>query len=168
MKDTTTNAIFPNEPAAQIPERFKGLIFDCDGTLVDTMPLHFLAWQKAMAAVGITIAEEQFYAFSGMPTVTIIETLAREQHVECDVEAAAHEKERLFLENLESLEPVHSVMEVVQREKGRRKMAVASGGWKSVIHQSLGAVGLEGMFDAVVGADDVKHGKPARHFSQGR
>ena len=81
-----------------------------------------------MAAVGITITEEQFYAFSGMPTVTIIRTLAKEQHVACDVEAAAHEKERLFLENLESLEPIHSVMEIVHREKGRRKMAVASGG----------------------------------------
>ena len=94
----------------------------------------------------------------------IIETLASEQHVACDVERPPHEKERLFLENIESVEPIHSVMEIVQREKGRRKMAVASGGWKSVIHQSLGAVGLEGMFDAVVGADEVEHGKPAPIF----
>ncbi len=161
MKNTPESVVFPNDPAATIPERFKGLIFDCDGTLVDTMPLHFLAWQKAMAAVGITISEQQFYAFSGMPTVTIIETLAKQQHVACDVEAAAHEKERLFLENMESLEPVHSVIEIVHREQGRRKMAVASGGWNSVIKRSLGAVGLEGMFDAIVGADEVKHGKPA-------
>jgi len=125
------------------------------------MPLHFKAWVKAMAAVGITITEKQFYAFSGMPTVKIIETLAAEQHVACDVEAAAHAKERLFLENIESLEPVHSVMEIVQREHGRRKMAVASGGWNSVIKRSLGAVGLQDMFDAIVGADEVEHGKPA-------
>jgi beta-phosphoglucomutase family hydrolase len=161
MRNTPLNAVFPNDSVAAIPERFKGLIFDCDGTLVDTMPLHFLAWQKAMAAVGITITEEQFYAFSGMPTVTIIETLAREQNVMCDVQAAAHEKERLFLEKLESLEPIHSVIEIVHREQGRRKMAVASGGWNSVIKRSLGAVGLEGRFDAIVGADEVKHGKPA-------
>jgi beta-phosphoglucomutase family hydrolase len=153
--------VFPSDPSAAIPDEFKGLIFDCDGTLVDTMPLHFRAWTQAMAAVGITITEEQFYAFSGMPTVKIIETLAKEQNVTCDVATAAEEKERLFLENIQSVEPIHSVMEIVQREKGRRKMAVASGGWKSVIHQSLGAVGLEGMFDAVVGADEVEHGKPA-------
>jgi len=154
-------AMFPTDPAAIIPERFKGLIFDCDGTLVDTMPLHFLAWKAAMQAVGITITEEQFYSFSGMPTVTIIQTLAKQQNVICDARTAAEEKERLFLENIESLEPIHSVIEIVHREKGRRKMAVASGGWKSVIHQSLAAVGLNAMFDVFVGADDVAHGKPA-------
>jgi beta-phosphoglucomutase family hydrolase len=153
--------MFPTDPAAIIPERFKGLIFDCDGTLVDTMPLHFLAWKAAMQAVGITITEEQFYSFSGMPTVTIIQTLAKQQNVICDARAAAEEKERLFLENIESLEPIHSVIEIVHREKGRRKMAVASGGWKSVINHSLAAVGLDRMFDTIVGADDVEHGKPA-------
>jgi beta-phosphoglucomutase family hydrolase len=161
MKGAVKMAVFPSEHAAQIPERFKGLIFDCDGTLVDTMPLHYLAWKKAMAAVGISISEERFYAFSGMPTVKIIQTLATEQNVTCDVEAAAHEKERLFLENIESLEPIHSVIEIVSREHGRRKMAVASGGWRSVILKSLGAVGIENMFDAIVGADEVEHGKPA-------
>src|SRR4029077_13533534 len=84
-----------------------------------------------------------------------------EQNVVCDVEVAAHEKERLFLEDIDSLEPVHSVKEIAHRETGRRKMAVASGGWKSIINQSLGAVGLNDLFDAIVGADDVKHGKPA-------
>jgi beta-phosphoglucomutase family hydrolase len=154
-------AVFPTDPAATIPEHFRGLIFDCDGTLVDTMPLHYLAWKAAMDAVNIRITEEQFYSFSGMPTVTIIETLANQQNVICDAWAAAEEKERLFLENLESLEPIHSVIEIVHREKGRRKMAVASGGWKSVINQSLAAVGLDGIFDAMVSAGDVKHGKPA-------
>ncbi len=154
-------AVFPADPAAPIPDRFKGLIFDCDGTLVDTMPLHFLAWQQAMQEVGISISEQQFYSFSGMPTVTIIETLARQQNVTCNVQAAAEEKERLFLENLETLQPIHSVIEIVHREKGHRKMAVASGGWKSIINKSLAAVGLTGRFDAIVGADEVARGKPA-------
>jgi beta-phosphoglucomutase family hydrolase len=154
-------AVFPTDPAATIPERIKGLIFDCDGTLVDSMPLHFLAWKEAMQDVGIQISQEQFYFFAGMPTVTIIETLAKEQNVTCDAQAAAEEKERLFLENIERLEPIHSVIEIVHRERGRRKMAVASGGWRSVIDRSLAAVGLEGMFDCVVGADDVARGKPA-------
>ncbi len=154
-------AVFPTDAAAAIPEQFKGLIFDCDGTLVDSMPLHYLAWKKAMQHVGIHISQEQFYFFAGMPTVTIIETLAKEQNVVCDAQAAAEEKERLFLENIEQLEPIHSVIEIVHREQGRRKMAVASGGWRSVIDRSLAAVGLAGMFDAIVGADDVARGKPA-------
>ncbi len=154
-------SVFPNDHAAIIPERFKGLIFDCDGTLVDSMPLHYLAWREAMRAVNIQISEDQFYFFAGMPTVKIIETLAKEQHVVVDAQAAAEEKERLFLAKIELLQPIHRVLEIVQREKGRRKMAVASGGWKNIINRSLAAVGLEAMFDAIVGADEVQHGKPA-------
>ena len=154
-------AVFPDDPAATIPQQFKGLIFDCDGTLVDSMPLHYLAWKQAMEAVNIHFPEEQFYSFSGMPTVTIIETLAKEQNVTCDAKATAEIKERLFLEKIESLEPIHNVIEIVRREKGHRKLAVASGGWKDIINRSLTAVGLNGMFDAIVGADEVQHGKPA-------
>ena len=154
-------AVFPDDPAAEIPARIKGLIFDCDGTLVDSMPLHYLAWKEAMAAVSIQFSEAQFYSFAGMPTVKIIETLASQQNVVCDAEAAAHEKERLFLAMIDRLEPIHTVIEIVRRERGRRKMAVASGGWKNVINRSLVAVGLAGMFDAIVGADEVAHGKPA-------
>src|ERR1051326_3614777 len=79
-------AVFPHDPAATIPDHIKGLIFDCDGTLVDTMPLHFAAWKEAMAAIHISITQEQFGSFAGMPTVAIIETLARDQHVACDVQ----------------------------------------------------------------------------------
>jgi beta-phosphoglucomutase family hydrolase len=155
-------AVFPDDPAAEIPARFKGLIFDCDGTLVDSMPLHHVAWKKAMGALGISVTDEQLYAFAGMPTVAIIARLASDQNVVVhDIDATAHAKERLFLETIDSLEPIHSVIEIVRREKGRRKMAVASGGWQSIIRDSLKAVGLEGTFDAIVGADDVVHGKPA-------
>src|SRR5262245_26187158 len=137
-------AVFPIDAAASIPERIKGLIFDCDGTVVDSMPLHYLAWKAAMEAVNIRFSEERFYALSGMPTVRIIETLAKEQSVLCDAQAAAEDKEQLFLAKIELLEPIHSVIEIVRRERGRRKMAVASGGWTNVIHRSLAAVGLDG------------------------
>jgi beta-phosphoglucomutase family hydrolase len=154
-------AVFPNDPAATIPDRIKGLIFDCDGTLVDSMRIHYSAWKEAMEAVNIEITQERFYSLAGVPTLTIVQTLAKEQNVNCDVQAAAEYKERLYLAKIESIEPIHSVIEIVHREKGRRKLAVASGGYPDVIQKSLAAVGLQGMFDAIVGAGDVKHGKPA-------
>jgi beta-phosphoglucomutase family hydrolase len=154
-------AVFPNDPTATIPERIKGLIFDCDGTLVDSMRIHYSAWKEAMEAVNIEISQERFYSLAGVPTLTIVQTLAQEQNVNCDVQAAAENKERLYLAKIETIEPIHSVIEIVHREKGRRKLAVASGGYPDVIQKSLAAVGLQGLFDAIVGAGDVKHGKPA-------
>jgi len=92
MKGTYAMAVFPNDPTATIPDCIKGLIFDCDGTLVDSMLMHYLAWKEAMAAVNIQISEERFYSLAGVPTSTIVQTLAKEQNVDCDVQAAAENK----------------------------------------------------------------------------
>ena len=157
----TPGGQWPDDWKAPIPERIRGLIFDCDGTIVDTMPVHFLAWSKALEEVKIHFPEERFYSFAGAPTVTIIQTLAREQGITCDPEEVARHKEKIYVESLENLEPIHSVVAIARREKGKRKLAVASGGWKRVVKQTLTVVGVEDLFEAIVGADDVVHGKPA-------
>lgn len=154
-------ARWPEDWEAEIPARFRGLIFDCDGTVVDTMPVHYAAWCRALSEVGIRFPEDRFYSFAGAPTVTIIQTLAREQGVTCDAEAVAHEKERIYVASMGELEPIHSVVAIARREKGKRKMAIASGGWKRVVKESLAVIGVEDLFDAIVGADDVVHGKPS-------
>ncbi len=152
---------WPRDWDALIPQRFRGLIFDCDGTVVDTMPVHYMAWCKALAQVKLRFPEDRFYGFAGAPSVKIIEIIAQEQGVQCDAEALAHLKEKIYVESLENLEPIHSVVAIARREKGKRKLAVASGGWKRVVKESLTIVGVEDLFDAIVGADDVEHGKPA-------
>ena len=60
-------------------ESFAGLIFDCDGTLADTMPLHFAAWQDVLTGHGIQFDEDLFYSFAGQPTVTIVDKLLKQQ-----------------------------------------------------------------------------------------
>ena len=104
-----TGHVWPQDWEAEIPERFRGLIFDCDGTVVDTMPVHYQAWCKALQQVGIKFPEDRFYSFAGAPTVTIIQTLAREQNIACDPEAVAHNKEHIYVESMGELEPIHSV-----------------------------------------------------------
>src|SRR3954454_19232864 len=86
------------------PPGTTGLIFDCDGTLADTMPAHYKAWTAMLGRHGIPFPEPRFYAMGGMPTTQIIRVLAAEAGVAvADVEAMVNEKERGFLTYLDAV-----------------------------------------------------------------
>jgi HAD superfamily hydrolase (TIGR01509 family) len=152
---------WPRDWDAPIPERIKGLIFDCDGTIVDTMPVHYLAWCKALARHGLALPEERFYSFAGATSPSIVKKLAEEQGVACDPAAVAHEKEDLYEASLRDLEPIHNVVAIARREKGRRKLAVASGGRREAVRTSLEVIDVDHLFEIIVGMEDVKVGKPS-------
>jgi HAD superfamily hydrolase (TIGR01509 family) len=152
---------WPRDWEAEIPEEVRGLIFDCDGTLVDTMPIHLAAWDTVLARFGAKTPAEFYYGLAGMPTVGIAREFNKKLGIEMDAEKAAEEKERVYVSRLANLEPIHRVVEIARREKGKRKLAVASGGEKWVVKESLKVIGVEDLFDAIVGADDCVHGKPA-------
>lgn len=136
------------------------LIFDCDGTLTNSMPVHFVCWQKTLAGHGIDFGEERFYALGGMPSDKIVSLLAAEAGFALDAAAVAAEKERAFLETLHLLEPIATVVEIARRHRGQKKMAVASGGFRHVVHQQLRQIGVQDWFDAVVTAEDTSRHKP--------
>lgn len=141
-------------------ESARGIIFDCDGTLVDSMPIHFLAWYQTMQRYGMELPEDRFYALGGMPSHRIIELLAGEQSVEIDAVHAAHEKEQAFLEHLHLLRPIEPVMAVARAHRGRKPIAVASGGFRKIIRQQLELVECIDWFDAIVTAEDTQRHKP--------
>jgi len=136
------------------------LIFDCDGTLTDSMPLHYVAWREVMSRHGISFDEDRFYALGGMPTDKIIAMLADENGLSLDAQEVAREKERAFLHNLHLLDEIPAVTQIVRQQRGRLKMAVASGGFRNVILRQIKQIGLEGWFDAVVTAEDTQRHKP--------
>ena len=72
---------------------YEALIFDCDGTLTDSMPVHYVAWHRTMKDYGIEFPEDRFYSLGGIPTDKIIRLLADEQRIEVDVHQAAIAKE---------------------------------------------------------------------------
>jgi beta-phosphoglucomutase family hydrolase len=143
------------------PKPYSALIFDCDGTLADTMPLHYEAWVKTLARAGAEFPEKQFYAMAGVPSAAIIRWLNKKYGYDLDVDATHEEKERLYVELVHQITEIEAVANIARDHFGKVPMAVASGGIRSVVEKTLKTVELDHLFDVVVGADDVKHGKPA-------
>jgi HAD superfamily hydrolase (TIGR01509 family) len=139
---------------------FSALIFDCDGTLIDSMPAHYVAWRATLDAVGIDFPEHRFYQLAGTPTDRIIELLANEQSIAVDVNALAIRKEQAYLDGLHRIAPIPSVVNVVREHLGRLPMAVASGGFRDVVLRQLEQIGLHQVFDAIVCAEDTPRYKP--------
>ena len=138
----------------------KAIIFDCDGTLVDSMPVHFVAWHETMERYGISFSEDRFYSLGGVPSDRIVELLASEQGITLDVVAVAHEKEQAFLDRIEWLVPIEAVVEIVRQNRGIKPIAVASGGFRSIIQRQLLQIAMHDWFDAVVTAEDTAKHKP--------
>ncbi len=139
----------------------KGLIFDCDGTLADSMPLHWHAWRMITQRYGLYFPEDRFYAYGGVPARDILKLLAEEQGRSLDHIAVAHEKEEAYLESLAHIEPIHAVVEIAEANHGKIPMAVASGGTQKVIELVLNHLKIRNLFDAVVTSEMVKNQKPA-------
>lgn len=154
-----------------VPEE-SGLVFDCDGTLADTMPLHYVAWRKALDRYGLTWDEDRFYAAAGQPAGFITRKLIAEQAESGNVAAAAvhdteafveqfvEEKEGLFLELLPQVQPIQPIVDIALHYRGTRRMGVGSGSGREIVFQVLEHIGLKDHFDAVVGAEDTALHKP--------
>src|SRR6266478_926181 len=87
----------------------RGIIFDCDGTLADTMPLHWRAWQVITARHRLHLPEDRFYALGGVPSRDILKMLSAEQSVALDHLAVAREKESEYLPLISQVEPINTV-----------------------------------------------------------
>ena len=143
------------------PPGTAGLIFDCDGTLADTMPAHYRAWTSMLDRYGIPFPEERFYAMGGMPTARIIRVLAAEAGVPVDdVDRMVHEKESAFLANLHAIRPLELVVAVAAAYRRRLPLAVASGGYRETITRTLDQLGIRDWFAALVTAEDTPRHKP--------
>ena len=143
------------------PPGIRGLIFDCDGTLADTMPAHHRAWVAMLQPHGIPFPEDRFYAMGGMPTAQIIRVLAADAGVTVhDVDAMVHTKERLFLQMLDAVQPIVPVVAIANAYRGALPMAVASGGYRDVVGRTLDRLQLRAWFQAMVTAEDTPRHKP--------
>lgn len=139
---------------------YDAIIFDCDGTLTDSMPVHYVAWYHVMQSYGVEFPVDRFYSLGGMPSQKIIALLSAEQGKTVDLPTAADKKEDAFLQLIDLIEPVGWVLEVANHFKDRLPVAVASGGYRKIIDLQLKQLGIQEWFRAIVTAEDTERHKP--------
>jgi len=143
------------------PGPFGAYLFDCDGTIADSMPLHYIAWKKALSEWNCSFEEPLFYAWGGRPIVEIIATLNQDHGLNMPVEAVAQRKEQFYVELLPQLTPVPEVLEHIEAQHGRIPFAVVSGSTRESVTASLTALNILDRFDTLVCAGDYAKSKPA-------
>ncbi len=139
----------------------EGLIFDCDGTLVDTMPIHFKAWSITTEKYGLIFPEDRFYALGGVSPFEVLRILSSEQDKKIDFEEVTQEKESLYMQLISEAKEIPEVMEIVRSNFEKIPMAVASGGTSETVIGILNHCSIKHYFDVIVTSEDVENPKPA-------
>lgn len=145
----------------KLPEReFKAYLFDCDGTIVDSMPLHYIAWKKVLGEWNCEFEEDFFYSLGGMPVAEIIATLNERHGLAMPIDRVMRKKEHLYYEILPQLTAVPEVLEHIEARHGQIPFAVVSGSTRESVRASLTILNLLDRFDTLVCAGDYKKSKP--------
>lgn len=149
----------------QIPDHsFRALIFDCDGTLVDSMPLHYQAWVASLNhhAAPFDFTEDFFYSKAGVREQDVVKLLNDEYGTQIDPDSVANHKAQLFAQMIPMVQEVRPVAEFARSMYRKLPMAVASGSEEHIVRGCLTANGLLHLFDDIIITPRlVKHGKPA-------
>jgi HAD superfamily hydrolase (TIGR01509 family) len=140
--------------------KFAAYLFDCDGTIADSMPLHYVAWKKTLAENNCDFPETLFYEWGGMPTDKIVAQLNKMHGLNMSVEHVVTTKERRFYDLLPTLKVIPEVLEHIDDKHGRIPFAVVSGGTRESVSKTLTILGLLDRFPILVCADDYTRGKP--------
>lgn len=143
-----------------INPKAKALIFDLDGTLADTMPVHFWAYKNILVEYGIDFTPELFATLAGIPAVGTIERLNEIFGTNMDPEKVGHFKEAEYEKIMHKMKPIDPVVQLAKNYYGKLPMAVGTGGYHRLAWKTMEILGLDKYFDILVSADDVKHPKP--------
>jgi beta-phosphoglucomutase-like phosphatase (HAD superfamily) len=142
------------------PGPFQAYLFDCDGTVADSMPLHYIAWKKALSEWNCEFDESLFYAWGGRPIAEIVATLNENHGLHMPVEIVAQRREKFYSELLPQLTAVPEVFEHIEAQHGRIPFAVVSGSTRESVTASLTALNILDRFDTLVCAGDYQKSKP--------
>jgi beta-phosphoglucomutase-like phosphatase (HAD superfamily) len=145
----------------EVPKYIKGLIFDCDGTLVDSMPLHMKAWEHVIRMKGGPWDYDFFFSKKGMPEQAIVNLYNKRFALQLDPAVTVELKHRFFRSRASELKAIPCVLEIALRYENVLPMAIASGGTKDNVQLELKSLRIKRLFQAIVSADDDIRPKPA-------
>lgn len=138
----------------------KGLIFDLDGTLADTMPIHYIAWKNAAARYGIDFTTDLFQELAGIPLYPTVEKLNQIFGKNIDPQEMGDIKEAEFERNMHQTPEIKIVTDLVRANYGKIPMAVGTGGTRRLALKTIEIIGLKPFIDVLVCSEDVSHYKP--------
>lgn len=144
----------------EVDPRARGLIFDIDGTICDTMPVHYIAWRDTAREFGIDFTIPLFMEVTGMPALETCQLLKEKFNKDFDPEEFARIKETRYEENMYKVKPVEPVVDLIHSYHGKLPMACGTGGYRNLAWKALEMAGVKDYFDHVVAAEDVKQHKP--------
>lgn len=146
-----------------IDEQIDCLIFDLDGTIADTMPIHIEAWIEMGNKYGAQLTAEMINTYAGSPTSKVIQILNDEYGWQMEVEEGASLKSELFstkLDKIDRIFPLEPIWEIAERYKGIKPLCIGTGSGRANAHKTIRLMGADGFFDYVVTATDVQNHKP--------
>lgn len=153
----------PIDLISKIPPAIKGLIFDLDGTLADTMPSHIEAWAMTGRHYGVEITADMVNALAGAPSMEVISVFNEQFGWDIDPGEGKKIKSEFYvylLDQLERIEPIREVYELVHHFNGKLPMAIGTGSSHQNAERVIRALGLQDIIKVVVSADQVKNPKP--------
>ncbi|MFO8042356.1 MAG: HAD family phosphatase [Alkalispirochaeta sp.] len=144
-----------------LPSHVRALIFDLDGTLLDTMAVHHQAWRETMQEYGIEITQELFDGFGGQTTPDIVAGLEQRYSRSLPGDEIALAKDQAFVRHAPRIHPIPSVLEIAQRYADALPMGVATNEHFGVANIVMRLTGLSSLFQTMVTVDEVDNSKPA-------
>jgi len=138
----------------------KALIFDLDGTISDSLPVHLATWNKIGSSIGFVFDERLVYELTGQPTIAFARRIIEENNLRISPGALVKLKQEAFWAAVHLIKPVDQVVEIVKSYYGKLPMSVGTGASRQSALLQLQELHLLPFFDFVVTADDVTHHKP--------
>jgi HAD superfamily hydrolase (TIGR01509 family) len=152
-----------SEPLDGLEHQVRAVLFDCDGTLVDTMPAHHESWQETLNEIRVNenLDYHRFCMLGGMAGHLVAKEICEWFSLELDPMALAMRKRAIFLEKDQVHPPIPVIAAFARRVAATHKVAVVSGGHRPAVESALLSAGLRELFEVIVTPEDVEHGKPA-------